>query len=63
MWHTWEIREVCTGLWWGDLSEIHHLEDLGVDGSLIITLIFKKRDEEECTGLIWPRTGTVAEHL
>jgi hypothetical protein len=54
MWHAWEIREVCTGLWWGDPNEIHHLENLGINGSLIIKLMFKQWDEEARTALSGP---------
>ena len=36
MWHVWETREMCTGLWWGNLKERNHLEDLGVDGRIIL---------------------------
>jgi len=28
--------EVHTGLWWGDLGERNNLQDLGVDGMIII---------------------------
>jgi hypothetical protein len=28
----WEIGEVHTGFWWGNLREENHLEDLGIDG-------------------------------
>jgi len=27
-----EKREVCTGFWWGNVREIGHLQDLGIDG-------------------------------
>jgi hypothetical protein len=42
MWHVWETREVRTGFWWGDLREIDYLEDVGVDGTIILKWIFKK---------------------
>jgi len=35
------LKEVRTGLWWRGLRERDHLEDLGVDGRIILKLIFK----------------------
>ena len=34
--------EVCTGFWWGNLRERDHLENLGVDGRVILKWIIKK---------------------
>ena len=50
MWHVWGTGEVRTGFWWEDLRERDHLEDLGVDGRIILKRIFKKWDEE---GMDW----------
>jgi hypothetical protein len=33
---------VQTGFWWGNLRERDHLEDLGVDGRIILRWIFRK---------------------
>jgi hypothetical protein len=35
-----------------------HLEDLSVDGRIMLKWIFKMWDEEVWTRLIWLRTGT-----
>ena len=35
-----------TGVWWEDLSKRRHLEDVGVEGRAILTLIFKKQDAD-----------------
>jgi hypothetical protein len=37
--------QVLTGFWWGNLRETDHLEDLGVDGSIILRSIFRKLGE------------------
>jgi hypothetical protein len=29
-------------VWWGDMRETDHLEDQGVNGNIILKLIFKK---------------------
>jgi hypothetical protein len=41
-----------------NLKGIGRKSHLGVDGKIILQLIFKKWEEEEWTGLIWLRIGT-----
>jgi hypothetical protein len=36
--------QLRTGFGWGDRSERVHLEDLGVDGRIIVKLLFRKWD-------------------
>jgi len=45
MWHVWGRREVHTGFWWGNLREIDHLEDPGINGRIILRWILKERDK------------------
>jgi hypothetical protein len=40
MWHIWETGEVQTGFWWGDVMDRHHLEDVDLDGMIILKGIF-----------------------
>jgi hypothetical protein len=44
MWNVRGSAEVHTGFWWGDLRERENLEALGIDGRVILKLIFKKQD-------------------
>jgi hypothetical protein len=48
MWHVWETGEVYIGFWWGELRERDNLQELGVDGTIII----------KWTGMIGLRTGS-----
>jgi len=41
-----ETGNMHIGFWWGDLRKIHHLEDLGEDGKIILKWKFKNRDGE-----------------
>jgi hypothetical protein len=45
-------RELCRGFSWGDLKERGHLENLGIDGRIILNLKFKKWKGEALTGLV-----------
>jgi hypothetical protein len=42
MWHVLETEEMHTGFWWGDPRERCDLEDLGLDGRIILKQTFKK---------------------
>jgi hypothetical protein len=44
MWHVWETGDVHMGFWWGDLRVRDHLEDIGIDGRIILKWTFKKLD-------------------
>jgi hypothetical protein len=50
--------EVHTVLWWVNLKEGDHSEDLGVDGKIMLKRIFKKQDGVVWSGLTWLRIGT-----
>jgi len=54
MWHEWETAEMVIWFWGGggSLRERNHLEDLGVDGRIILKYIFKKCYGEAWTGFI-----------
>jgi hypothetical protein len=39
VWRVWSRCELRGGLLWGNLKERFHLEDLGVDESIILKLI------------------------
>jgi hypothetical protein len=44
MWHAWGTGDVHAEFWWGNLRERHHLEDLGVNGKIMVYRIVKKWD-------------------
>jgi hypothetical protein len=43
---------VYAEFWCGDLRERDHLEDVGVDGRIILKLLLKKWDGNAWTGLV-----------
>ena len=54
-----ERRGVCRG----NLREIVHLGDPGIDGRIILRWILRKWDVGLWTGSSWLRRGTVGGHL
>jgi len=50
-------------IWWDNLRERDHLEDLDVDGRLIFKWIFRKWNGEVWTGFLWIRIRTGGGHL
>jgi len=44
--------------WVGKPKGRDHLEDLDLDGRMILKWILKKQDGRGCTGFIWLRVGT-----
>jgi hypothetical protein len=63
--HVMGGEESCIqGFNWGYLRETDHLENPGVDGTIILRYIFRKWDWGGArTGLIWLRIGTGGGHL
>jgi len=55
--------KVHTGFGWGNLRERDNLENLDVDGRIILKCIFKKWGVRAWTGLIWFRIRTVGRRL
>ena len=61
---TYGGKERCVQVfWWGSLRERIHLEDPGLDGSLIFKWIFWNWDVGAWAGLIWLNIGTGGGHL
>jgi len=52
MWHELEPGEMHAGFWLGDLRKTNQLENLGVDGRIILKCILKDRFGLRI-GLMW----------
>jgi hypothetical protein len=50
-------EEVPIGFWWGNLKKGGQMEDLHVDGKIILKMYLQDLGWEICTGLIWLRRG------
>jgi hypothetical protein len=56
-------EEAYTWFLWGNLKERVHLGDLGVDGRIILRLIFRNLDVGLRTGSSWLRIGIGSGYL
>jgi hypothetical protein len=57
------VGEVCTGFWWSSLNKRDHLEQLSVDGNIVLKWIFNNWDEGPGPDFIWLRIETGGELL
>jgi hypothetical protein len=55
--------EAYTRFWWGNLSEIDHWADPGIDGRVLLRWIFRKWDVRVWTGISWLKVETGSGHL
>jgi hypothetical protein len=46
------------GFYWGNLREVSHMEDPGIDGKIMLKCILEKWDGVARTGSVWLRIGT-----
>jgi len=53
----------CIGPWWGNQWEGDHWGDLVIDVWIILVWISRKWAVVICTGLGWPKIGTVDRRL
>ena len=52
-----------TGFWWGGPRERYHVQDLGVDGKIILRWILWKWNDDAWAGLVWLSIVTDDEYL
>lgn len=58
--HACVMEDMHPGFAWGNVMEIDHTDDVGVDGRILFKWALKKWDEEVRTGFIWLGMGQVA---
>jgi len=58
MWHVWGTGEVHRGFWWENPIIIYHVEDLCVDGRILLKTVFKKWDGDNRTYCCGSELGT-----
>jgi hypothetical protein len=63
MCHVWTRKERDTQFWRENLKEGVHLEDLVIDGKIILKFNLKKRGGKVWTGFTWLRRETSVELL
>jgi hypothetical protein len=46
MWCVWgENKYIRTGFWWGRVKERDHMQDLGINGRIVLTWSIRKEGE------------------
>jgi hypothetical protein len=63
MQHAWDRFEIYTRFRSRNLMVTDHLEDVTVDGRIILKKILKRYDGRVWTGFVWLRTGTSGRPL
>jgi hypothetical protein len=60
MLHVLGREELHKGFWWGNLRERDHLNDLGINGRIILkwTLMLRRMGEGHGLVFVWLKRGT-----
>jgi len=63
MWHVLGRAELHKEFWWGNLRETDHLNDLSINGRIILIFMLRRMGEGHGLVFVWLKIGTGGGHF